>query len=133
MLPPTTPEQLGDQRLGREPESEQVAVPAIGAGDAVAVLERAREADRDGLLTGVEVRRAVDLAAQEQRLQTILDAADHEHPPVQREPELDLLLRRGAHPQRVAPRPTGAPATIRDLLVAGARIGRTLAVRARRS
>ena len=76
-------EQLGEQRLRARARGRAVAVAAVGAGDAIAGSERAREADRDRLLPGVEVRRAVDLAAQEERLDEVLDAADHAHPPVE--------------------------------------------------
>ena len=56
---------------------------AVGAGDAVALAERAREADRDRLLARAEVRRPVHLAAQEQRLDELLEAPDQQHPAVE--------------------------------------------------
>ena len=56
-----------------------MAVPAVGAGDAVVLAEHARDADGDRLLAAVEVRGAVHLAAQEQRLDRLLEAADPQH------------------------------------------------------
>ncbi len=56
-------EHLVEQRLRVDAERERVPVAAVGRRDAVAVLEHAREADRDRLLARVEVRRPVDLAA----------------------------------------------------------------------
>jgi hypothetical protein len=60
-----------------------MSVAAIRAGDPVACVEDACETDSDGLLPGVEVGCPVDLAAEEEALNAILDAADHEHSPVQ--------------------------------------------------
>ena len=64
---------------------------AVRARHAVVRPERGREADRHRLLSGIEVRRAVDLAAEEEALHAILEAADEEHPPVQLRVGLDVL------------------------------------------
>ena len=40
------------------------------------------DADRDGLLAGVEVRRAVDLALEEEPVDLVLEVPDHQHPAV---------------------------------------------------
>ena len=90
-------EQLGDEGVWLRPHRQEVTVPSVGARDAIAVDQRAREADRDGLLTGVEVRGAVDLTVEEQALDAILDAADDEHPPVEVERERHIQLCAGCH------------------------------------
>ena len=46
-------------------------MPAVGARDTVAVAEHARETDGYRLLSGVQMRRAVHLAPQEEALDAI--------------------------------------------------------------
>ena len=86
-MPVSRPQQLGEQRLGVASHREQVAVAAVRARDTVAVAQHAREADSDRFLPGVEVRRPVDLAAQEQALHAVLEPADQQHLAVEAERE----------------------------------------------
>ena len=71
--------------------------------------------DGNRFLPGVEVRRPVHLAAEEQALHTVLEAADQEHPAVEIERSCRVRLGRieprGLHPQPL--RPVGAPRTSR--------------------
>ena len=64
---------------------------AVRARHPVVRPERGREADRDRLLPGVEVRRPVDLPAEEEALHAVLEATDEEHPPVQLRVRVDVL------------------------------------------
>jgi hypothetical protein len=73
---------LGRQRLGIGSLCERVAVAAVGPGRVVVRLERRADADRDGLLTRGQMRRAVDVALQEQALNLLLEATDEAHPAV---------------------------------------------------
>ena len=66
-------------------------MPAVRAGDAVALPQSACEADGHRLLSGAQVRRPVDLSAQEQGLDELLEAPDQEHLPVEVDMELDVL------------------------------------------
>ena len=91
VYPGRAAEHLVEQRLRVDAERERVPVPPVRRGDAVALLEQAREADRDGLLARVQVRRPVDLAAQEERLDEVLEPADQAHAPVEVEVELGVL------------------------------------------
>ena len=59
-------EHLGRERLGIGALGQRVAVAAVGAGDVVAGSSADADADRDRLLAGAQVRRAVDLALQEE-------------------------------------------------------------------
>ena len=88
-------EHLVEQLLRVDAERERVPVAPVGGGDAVLFAEDAGEADGDRLLARVEMRRPVDLAAEEERLDEVLEAADEPHPPVQVEVELDVAERRG--------------------------------------
>ena len=58
-------------------------MPAVGAGDAVALLEHAREPDSHRLLSRVQMRRAVHLAAQEEALHAVLEPPDEQHPAIE--------------------------------------------------
>ncbi len=69
---------------------------SVRARNSVTLLQDAREPDCDRLLTRVQMRRAVDLAAEEEALHAVLDTADHEHPPVQVERERSVKFSRGA-------------------------------------
>src|SRR5689334_8816514 len=80
------PEQLVQQSLRVHAEGQRVAVPAIGPRRAVLRLEHGAHPRRHRLLPRVEMRRAVHLALQEQRLHRVLEAADQQHPPVELEP-----------------------------------------------
>src|SRR4029079_13633331 len=82
---------LVEELLRIDPECERMTVAAVGRGDAVAVLEQARDAGGDRFLAGVEMRRAVDLAGEEERLDEILEAADEQHLPVQTRVELVVV------------------------------------------
>ena len=90
LTPVARPSISSSSALRIDAERQRVPVAAVGRGDAVAILEDARDADRNGLLARVEVRRPVDLAAEEERLDQILEAADQDHRPV--EPEVELGL-----------------------------------------
>ena len=78
-------------------------VTAVGRGNAIPVLEHARETDGHRLLAGVQMRRSIDLAAQEERLNEVLETAYEPHASVKAEVELDvepaarLDARREAH------------------------------------
>jgi hypothetical protein len=67
---------------------------AIRAGHTVAVLQGARETDRDGFLPRVEVRGPVDLAAKKEALHAVLEPANQEHLAVETEAGLPLERRR---------------------------------------
>ena len=88
MTPGRTTEHLVEQPLRVDAERERVPVAAVGRGDAIAILEDARDSDRNRLLPGIEVRRPVDLAAKEERLDQILEAPDQDHRPVEAEVEV---------------------------------------------
>src|ERR1044072_4960377 len=83
-------------------------VAAVRARNAVVRPERGREADRDRLLSGVEVGRPVDLAAEDEALPAVLEAADEEHPPVQLREGLDVLGERRRGRVSVAPHTAAA-------------------------
>ena len=84
-------EQLREQRIGVGSHREQVAVPAIRARDPVVRPEHAGEADGDCFLPGIEVGRPVDLAAEEETLHPVLEAADEEHPLVELRVKVDVV------------------------------------------
>ena len=84
-------EHLVEQQLRVDPERESVPVPAVGRGHAVPLLEQARHSGRHGLLPRVQVRRAVDLALQEQRLDEVLEPADEQHLPVDPGVEVEVV------------------------------------------
>ena len=71
-------------------------MPPVRAGDAVPLAEHAREPDGDGLLPGVQVRRAVDLTAEEEALDAILEAPDEQHPAVELRGEAERRRQRSA-------------------------------------
>ena len=73
------PEHLGDQRLGIGALGQRVPVAAVGAGGVVVGLKRHADPDRHRLLPGVQMGRAVDLAAQEQPVHRGLELPDQEH------------------------------------------------------
>jgi hypothetical protein len=60
-----------------------VAVTTVGPGDTVVGTQHRSHTDCHRLLAGVEVRRTVDLAALEQRLNRVLEATDELHPLIQ--------------------------------------------------
>ena len=107
------PEQLVEQRLRLDAERERVAVAAVGAGDAVLLLEHRADPGGHGLLTRVEVRGAVDVALLEERLDAVLEAADQQHAPVERE-RLLAVGRRGGRGGRPAGHfaATGSPSPL---------------------
>ncbi len=65
-------------------------MPPIRTSDPVTFIEGACEAHRDGLLARIEMRRPEDLPFEEERLDAVLDAPDHEHPPVELERQIDV-------------------------------------------
>jgi hypothetical protein len=69
-----------------------MAVAAICAGDPIPGLQDARESDSHGFLARVKVSRTVDLAAQEQALDSVLETSDERHRPVQLNRELVVHL-----------------------------------------
>src|SRR5205814_9440101 len=79
-------EQLVEQPLRLNTERQRVTVAAIGTRRPVLRLEHRADAGGHRLLPRVEVRCAVHLPLQEERLDGVLEAADQEHPPVEREP-----------------------------------------------
>ena len=85
--------ELGHQLVRVRPLRERVAVRAVRRGDDVAVLERAADADGDGLLADRDVEEARQLAGAEALLDLLLEAADQEH---LAEEVPQRLLRQGA-------------------------------------
>ena len=75
-------EDLGHHRLLVAALGDAVAVPAMRAGDVVAVLEVHAEADARGLLARIEMDEARDGAGRELLVHGVLELADHPHPPV---------------------------------------------------
>src|SRR5262249_52323259 len=73
--------QLGHQLIGMRPLRERVPVSAMGGGDDVAVLERAANADRTGLLADRDVKESGQLSCAEALLDLLLETADQEHLP----------------------------------------------------
>src|SRR5262249_384335 len=86
--PSRTAEHLVEQCLRINSQSQRVSMAAVRRCDAVTLLERAGEAHCYCLLPGVEVRRPVHLAAQEQRLDQIFEPTDQPHLSVQAELQL---------------------------------------------
>ena len=72
-------------------DRERMAVPAIRRSDAIALLEDARDASRDRLLPGIQMRRSVDLAREKQRLDEILEPANEEHLAVDARVQLEIV------------------------------------------
>jgi hypothetical protein len=64
-------------RIGAE--CQRMAVAAIGAGDDVIRIERARDTDRHGLLAIAEVRAAPNHAVSEEFLDASFDGANFDH------------------------------------------------------
>src|SRR5215470_3358256 len=87
MLPPTIPNEPISRSSGEVTFMEPARPPLIP----VALLEDARHPGRDRLLPGVEVRRPVDLAGEEERLDEVLEAADEQHPPVEVLVQLEVV------------------------------------------
>ena len=84
--PRFVPVVLGHQ-LGEHPErvealGEAVAVAAMGRRDHVGRAERPARADGRRLLPDRQVHEAGDLAVAVERGHPLLEAADHEHPPM---------------------------------------------------
>src|SRR5581483_5426609 len=104
MLPPTIPNEPISPSAGdvtfidpARPPFTPVARPSISSSSAcgstpsaVAIFEQARDAGRDRLLSRVQMRRAVHLALQEQRLDELLEAADQVHLPVNARVQLEV-------------------------------------------
>ena len=61
---------------------DAVAVAAMGAGDAVAIGQMHAEADARGLLAGIEMHEARDVAGRELVVHALLELADRPHPVV---------------------------------------------------
>ena len=61
---------------------DAVAVPAMGTGDAVAVMQVVQDADARGFLAGIQVDEAGNVAAREIHVQAFLELADRAHPAV---------------------------------------------------
>ena len=101
------PEHLVEQRLRVDAERERVAVSAVRRRDPVALLEDARDAGRDRFLPGVQVRRPVDLAREEERLDELLEAPDEEHPTV--DPRVQVEVVEDARRRLVADATHAAP------------------------
>jgi hypothetical protein len=69
-------------RLHVDALGDAMPVPAMGRGDAVAVVQMRHDADRRGLLSGVKMDEAGDLAAREIDMQPLLEIADGAHPAI---------------------------------------------------
>src|SRR5918994_614465 len=68
--------ELGHDVLGIAPQQERVGVVPVGGDDLVAFLEGLEEPGRDGLLTGVDVKVAPDLALTEAPLGRLFERSD---------------------------------------------------------
>ena len=77
--------QLGHQRPRVGAARERVAVVAVGGDEVVVGPQQAHGADADRLLADVEVEEAADLALDVELRAALLEAADEQHLPVQRE------------------------------------------------
>ena len=95
-------EQLVEQALRLEPEREGMTVSAIRARHAVIAGEQAGNPDLDRFLTRAEMGGAVHVTLEEERLDEVLEAADHEHATVEVEVERGVRAspRRRALPRR---------------------------------
>ena len=71
--------ELGHDLVRVRALGDRVAVRAVGRGDHVAVLERAADADGDGLLADGDVEEPGQLAGAEALLDLLLEAPDEEH------------------------------------------------------
>ncbi len=91
-MPVALPNNSAITARGRGALGEAMAVLAIGRDDVVLVVERGDRADRDGLLTGVEMAEAGDFAARVHLGGLFLEAANQHHPPVKIE-QLDFVHR----------------------------------------
>ena len=76
-------EQLVEQALRLEAERKCVTVAAVRACHAVVARQQARNPDLDRLLTRAEMRRAVHVPLEEEGLDEVLEATDHEHATVE--------------------------------------------------
>ena len=72
-------EDLGDQELGIAALGEEVTVPAMRAGDPVAIGEMRADADGDRLLADIQVHRAGQLAGMGGGSEGLFHFADEEH------------------------------------------------------
>ena len=70
------PHQLGEQVRGGDAPREYPAVPAVGDGERVALLEHAAGPDRDSLLTAAEVHRPLDQPVGLQLEEPLLEPAN---------------------------------------------------------
>ena len=61
---------------------DAVAVAAVGRGDVVLVVQMQADADRGGLLAGIEMDEAGDVAGRELVVDGVLELADGAHLPV---------------------------------------------------
>ena len=95
--------QLGRHAGDVDALGDAVAVAAVGAGDEVRVAEVRAHADRDRLLTGVEVDEARDLTVGELPHGRLLEGADQHHPLV----HVEHASRRSARPCAVPSPPSG--------------------------
>ena len=75
-------EDLGHHALDVDALGDAVAVPAVGGGDRVAVVEVGAHAGGRGLLAGVEVDEPGDVAGGELLVHPLLELADGAHRPV---------------------------------------------------
>jgi hypothetical protein len=96
-------EHLVEEGLRVDAQRERVTVAAVGGRHPVALLEQACNAGRHRLLPRIQMRRAVDLALQEERLHKVLEAADEEHLTVDPRVALEVVEHAGTRPVHVAP------------------------------
>ena len=105
---------LGEQLLhhpGRVAAlGDAVAVPAMGAGDVVLRPEMRADADRGGLLAGIEMDKAGNAALRELLLHPLLEAADRRHVAIGLEQFLAAQLHRSL-PQQIFLSMAGRPST----------------------
>ena len=78
-------EDLGHHGLEVAALGDAVAVAAVGRGDAVLVVQVQADADAGGLLAGVEMDEARDVAGRELLVNGVLELADGAHLPVRLE------------------------------------------------
>ena len=98
-LPPHWPspaaEDLLHHRLDVAALGDAVAVAAMGRGDVILLTEVHADADRGGLLTGVEMDEARDLAGGEFVMYPILELPDRAHPSIGQEQIVSTHLKHG--------------------------------------
>ena len=105
--------ELGEHVFQLAAARDAVAVAAVGAGDDVVRPDRRARADRDGLLAGVNVGRALQDVAPQELEDLLLERADHHHATEVRLPlgslRLRILFRFAGHRQSLNPVPCVVP------------------------